>query len=118
MPIVSIQVRNNRNDETEKPVNHLPRLTEQDLQDYIRWQEHVKSSLERRVLSRNFAAHQETSIVLKSNIVPSPSDRPKVVNVPQSGESEHIGSGRESSLSTMHTDELFWITLQREHHDF
>ncbi len=104
---------------------HLPRLTEQDLQDYIRWQEQIKSSLERHMQTTNFAAHQESAIAVKNNFPPVQSDR--LPNVVQSKEhiravdmvqsEEHVGSGRESCLSAIHTNELVWIAPEKDLHD-
>ncbi len=105
-----IQVKNNK---IEEPVFHLPRLTEQDLRDYLHWQEQYKNSLERRTAhTMNFASQQEPAIVLQNNIPPAPNNKLKSDDIIQSEES--TGSDTESSLSAIYNNELFWIAPQKQ----
>lgn len=114
--LIPTKINDERNNKIENPVIHLPRLTEQDLQDYIHWQEQIKSSLERRVQTMHFAAHQESDTVSKNNIPLGQSDRLKAADIVYS--ERHDGSGHESSLSAIHTEELgFWVAPEKNRHD-
>ena len=107
-----MKVRSEKDAANEKPMLHLPRLTEQDLQDYIRWQEQIKSSLERHAQSMNSASQKESAIVLMNNISPVQNGQLKSADMVESA--EKIG---ESSLSKIYTDESFWSPPQKKRQD-
>ncbi|KJA15064.1 hypothetical protein HYPSUDRAFT_208188 [Hypholoma sublateritium FD-334 SS-4] len=103
------KIHDKRFNDTEQPVLHLPHLNDHDIQDYIRWREQIKSSLDRHVQTMHFASRHESATVLKDNIPPGQIDRLKAIDIIQS--EEGIGYAHESSLSTIKID------LEKDHQD-
>lgn len=93
--LIPAKIHSDRDNDTEKLAPRLPRLTDQELQDYIRWQEQIKSSVERRVQTMNLVTNEEPITALKKYIPPNHSERQKAVVQPD--HEETVGTSYESS---------------------
>lgn len=94
--LISTKIHSDRDNDTEKLPLRLPRLTDQELQDYIRWQEQIKSSVElRRVQTMNLVTNEEPITALKKYVPPDHSERQKAVVQPD--HEETVGTSYESS---------------------
>ena len=109
--LIATKVYNEKDKSADKPSLQLQHLADQDLQDFICWQNQVKSSFERHVQTANLAAHEEQTAVVKKYIPPDNCEKPKDIV------EDNIDTSHKSSPFVIKTDEMTWLVRGEEHQD-